>query len=63
MDFNGTVTTIFEIALCGFTVWALVHEDMFIAFEERIIARFRRRKFKVLEGSKVSKSYYPVKER
>lgn len=64
MDFHGTVLTIFEIALVSFTIWAVFHEDRFIAFEERIATRFHRRKFKVLRGgNKVCKSYYPEKHR
>ena len=50
--------------MAAFVIWAVFNEDRFIAFEERIVARLRRRRFKVLHGgSKVSKSYYPEKHR
>lgn len=64
MNFSGTLLTIFEIALVAFVIWAVFHEDRFIAFEEKIVAHLRRRRFKVLRGdSKVCKSYYPEKHR
>ena len=64
MNFTSSLLTIFEIAMVGFVIWAVFHEDKFVAFEERIVARFRRRRFKVIEGnSKVCKSYYPEKHR
>ncbi len=64
MNFTSTLLTIFEVALVALTIWAVFHEDKFIAFEERIVARIRRRKFKVIRGgAKVCKSYYPEKYR
>ena len=63
MNLQGTLLTIFEIAMVIFAIWAVFHEDRFIAFEERIVARFRRRSFKVIEGNNVRKSYYPVNDR
>ena len=63
MNLSGTLLTIFEVALVSFTIWALFHEDKFIMLEDKIVAHFRRRKFKVIEGSRVSKSYFPVNDR
>lgn len=64
MNLSSTLLTIFEIAMAAFVIWAVFNEGRFIAFEERVIARLRRRRFKVLHGgSKVSKSYYPEKHR
>ena len=63
MNFTGTLLTIFEIALVAFVIWAVFHEDRFIAFEERVVAHFRRRRFKVIKGNQVCKSYYPEKYR
>ena len=64
MDFASTLITLFEIAMVSFVVWGVFHEDRFIKFEDRIAARFRRRKLKVIEGgSKVNKSYYPEQYR
>ena len=61
MNLQGTLLTIFEIALVAFVIWAVFHEDKFIAFEERIAANIRRRRFKVIRGNNVCKSYYPEK--
>ena len=64
MNFTSTLITLFEIAMVIFVVWSVFHEDRFIKFEDRIAARFRRRKLKVIQGgSKVQKSYYPEKYR
>ena len=63
MNFSSTLFTIFEMALAALAIWAVFHEDRFIVFEEKLAARFRRRKFKVLEGNSVNKSYYPVNNR
>ena len=61
---NSDFARFLEIALGVFTIWAVFHEDLFIAFEDRVIARFRRRKLKVIRGgSQVSKSCYPEKHR
>ncbi len=58
MSFGDTLLTLFEIALVAGTIWAVFHEDIFVDFEERLAARFRRRRFKVIEGgSHVAKSY------
>lgn len=64
MNFGNALLTIFELAMAAFVIWAVFHEDRFIRFEDRIVARFRRRRFKVLKGgSTVGKSYYPEKHR
>ena len=60
MDLQGTLLTIFEIAMTAFIIWGVFHEDRFVAFEDRVVARFRRRRFKVIEGgNNVSKTYCP----
>ncbi len=60
MNLGQSLLTLFEIALVCFTIWAVFHEDAFVAFEEKIVARIRRRKFKVIKGGNtVSKSCYP----
>ena len=63
MNLQGALLTVFEAALVAFAVWAVFHEDRFIAFEERVAAHFRRRRFKVITGSNLCKSYYPEKHR
>ncbi len=63
MNFGSSLLTIFEMALVAFVIWSVFHEDRFIKLEERITARFRRRRFKVIEGNSIRKSYYPVNDR
>ena len=63
MNFTSTLLTIFEIAMTAFVIWAVFHEDLFVEFEERVVAHFRRRRFKVIKGNNVAKSYYPVNNR
>lgn len=63
MSLSGTLLTLFEVALVALAIWAVFHEDMFIAFEEKIVARFRRGKLKVIDGNRVSKSYHPIDNR
>ena len=53
---TSSLLTIFEIALVSFTVWAVFHEERFIAFEDRIMARLRRNKLKVIKGG--AEAYY-----
>ena len=63
MSLGSTLLTIFEVALVAFTIWAVFHESLFVEFEEKLVAHFRRRKFKVIKGSNIAKSYYPEKYR
>ena len=51
MSFAQIIRTIFEIVLIAVTLWAIFHEDTFVAFEERIVAAFRRKRFKVIDRS------------
>lgn len=60
MNFSDVLITLFEIALVGGALWAVFHEDTFIAFEEKLFARIRRRRLKVLRGSRVSRTCYPA---
>lgn len=53
MNFNDILVTLFEVALVGVTLWALFHEDVLVAFEERIISRIRRRRLKVVRNEHV----------
>ncbi len=63
MNLQSILLTIFEMALVGFAIWAVFNEQRFVVFEERFIARFRRRKLKVIRGgSNVCKTCYPTKK-
>ncbi len=62
MEFTTTLRIILETAMMAFVIWAVFHEDLFVEFEDRIIARFRRSRFKVIRGNNVRKSYYPVSD-
>lgn len=63
MNFKDSLITIFEIAMVIFAIWSVFHEDLFIKFEEKIIAGFRRKKFRVIRGNNVCKTCYPEKHR
>ncbi len=63
MNLKDTMFTIFEIALVGFAIWSVFHEDVFVAFEEKIVERVRRRRFKVIHGNNVCKTCCPEKHR
>lgn len=58
MGFSGVLLSIFEAVLVGFTLWALFHEDFFVCLEDKIIARFRRRGFKLIKGSNSAERVY-----
>ena len=60
MSFSNVLITLFEIALVAVALWAVFHEDLFIAFEEKLIARIRRRRLKVMRGNRVGRTCYPV---
>lgn len=60
MSFSNVLITLFEIALVAVALWAVFHEDLFIAFEEKLLANVRRRRLKVLRGSRVNSTCYPA---
>lgn len=60
MEFTTTLRIILETAMMAFVIWAVFHEDLFVELEDRIIARIRRSRFKVIRGNNVRKSYYPM---
>ena len=51
MSFEQIVRTVFEIVFIAFTLWAVFHEELFVSFEERIVAAFKRKRLKVVKGS------------
>ena len=55
MTFGMIARTILEFALIVFTLWAILHEDYFAALEERLIARIRRSRLKVLKGGNTTR--------
>ncbi|MCQ2455043.1 MAG: hypothetical protein MJ090_02720 [Clostridia bacterium] len=58
MSFIQILSTVFEFLLVSFTVWAVFHEDRFIAFEEKIMADLRRKKLKVVKENSVHNSAF-----
>lgn len=48
MTFSDIIITIIEALVVGITIWSLFHEDKFIAFEEKIKAKLRRRKLRIV---------------
>ena len=59
MTFSMILATVFETALVLFTIWAVFHENLFIALEDKICAYFRRRSLKVIKGSKTARTTNP----
>lgn len=55
MTTSMILQTVFEIALVGFTLWALFNEDRFAAFEEKIVCAIRRRSLKTVPSRAVSR--------
>ncbi len=51
MTFMDILKSLFDVALVCFAVWAVLHEDKFIRFEEALVCRFRRRKLKAVKGN------------
>lgn len=47
---NAAIISILEVLAVAFTVWCLFNEKKLIAFEKKIIRRFRRSRFKVIGG-------------
>ena len=52
-------TTLFEVVLVGFTVWAVFHENKFVDFEDKLFARIRRRNLKVIKGNATVRTTHP----
>ncbi|MEE0946782.1 MAG: hypothetical protein U0M42_08175 [Acutalibacteraceae bacterium] len=55
---NSILISVFEIVMVCFTIWCLFHEKALVEFEKRIARNIRRRRFKVIKGSKGVKKYY-----
>ncbi len=55
---NAYIISVLEIIVVAFTVWCLFNEQKLVAFEKRIVKKFRRRKFKVIKGGKSANRYY-----
>lgn len=48
MTFMQTIATIFEVLMALSLFWCIFHEDRLIAFERKLFANIRRRRFKVV---------------
>ena len=55
MTFVDILRTLFEIGMVALIVWCIFHEDRLVAFEEKVIARFRRELLQVVEGQNAKK--------
>lgn len=47
MSFWDIVVSVLEVAAVVFTIWAVFHENKFIAFEEKIVCKFRRKRLRI----------------
>lgn len=50
MSLGMIIRSVLEFAVIVFTIWAVFHEDRFAAFERRILAQLRRRRFRVISS-------------
>ena len=50
MTFVDVLRTLFEIFAVVALVWCIFHEDRLVAFEEKFIARIRRKRLRVLRN-------------
>ena len=55
MTFGLIIKTLFEFAAVGFVVWCIFHEDRLVAFEEKLLANFRRKRLQVVKSNNVQK--------
>lgn len=53
MTLEMIFSTLFEIFLFLTVVWGIFNEDKLIRFEQGLIAKFRRRKLKVVRIAKI----------
>lgn len=60
MSLGMFFTTVFEVVLVAFTVWAVFNENKFVAFEDMLFARIRRRKLKVIKGGGIARTTPPA---
>ena len=49
MSSAQVIRTVIELGLVCFALWAVFHEDIFIAFEERLIASRKRKQLKLVK--------------
>ncbi len=50
MTFLDILRTLFEIAMVLGLVWCIFHEDRLVAIEEKIFARIRRKRLRVVSA-------------
>ena len=49
MTFSQSLITIFEVAMVALVIWCIFHEDRLVAFEERLLSRFRRKQLHIVK--------------
>ena len=52
MNLSMLLRTVFEIAMFAAVLWGIFHEDGLAAFERKIACLVRRRRLKVIKGSR-----------
>jgi len=55
MTFIDVLRTLFEIAMVVGLVWCIFHEDRLVAFEERVLASFRRKRLRVVKQNRAKR--------
>lgn len=56
MNFGNVLLTISEIGLVVLTIWAVLNEDRFVAFEQKFICKLRRRRLRVVKAVNANRS-------
>ncbi len=52
MTFMDILRTLFEIILVSGLVWCIFNEDRLVAFEEKLMANFRRKRVRVVKTAR-----------
>ena len=49
MSLSQIIKSLIELVMVVFAIWAVFHEDMFIAFEQRLVANRKRKRLKLIK--------------
>lgn len=52
MSSSQIIKSLIELVMVVFAIWAVFHEDMFIAFEQRLIVNRKRKQLKLIKTIK-----------
>lgn len=49
MSLSQIIKSLIEVAMVVFAIWAVFHEDIFVDFEQRLIANRKRKQLKLIK--------------